>query len=66
MRGTNTSSHPFRAVGLDTNGVEKKLQNRILGEPDRIAFIPLRARTSERAKSFVFRFESSLAFEKNT
>jgi hypothetical protein len=29
-----------------------------------MAFIPLSARTCERARSFVFRFESSLASEK--
>jgi hypothetical protein len=34
------------------------------GEPNRIAFISLTARTCERAKPFVFKFESSLAFEK--
>src|ERR1035441_3554502 len=36
------------------------------GEPNCIAFIPLSARTRERAKSFVFRFESSLALVGNT
>jgi len=56
---------PFvRLLDSITCVLERSLNIGFCGEPNCIAFIPLGARRCGRAKSFVFRFESSLALEK--